>query len=208
MTSQSGRGGRYVLRKPSNHEKLGVQSSLWQRATAPNINYTPNLSGEKHYLFIYLYSLPSRPKIYGYAFIEEEVTVHSLLCIDKCVDSFGPCPQMGLQKKVTQNSTLNQTKDWTRDLLVISQRFYQLCQPRTDLPYHTIPYHINLSWSKLIYIVQLTHQKQLFSKLVFHCLLIILFQTPKNNFLYLSSDEVTEINTILDNTKQVYIIKL
>ena len=38
------------------------------------------------------------------------------------------------RKKVTQSSTLDQAGDWTRDLLVGSQRCYQLCQPRAHLP--------------------------------------------------------------------------
>ena len=37
------------------------------------------------------------------------------------------------RKKVAQSSTLDQAGDWTRDLLVGSQRSYQLCQPRTTI---------------------------------------------------------------------------
>ena len=44
-----------------------------------------------------------------------------------------PCPRTVWREKVAQSSTLDQAGDWTRDLLVGSQRSYQLCQPRTHV---------------------------------------------------------------------------
>ena len=97
------------------------------------VDRKPSTTPPKRYLwFIYLQH------------VGEEVTVHNTSTSLEVCEFFyvpmierretrpmdeRPCPRTVWWKKVVQRSTLDQAGDWTRDLLVGSQRSYQLCQP-------------------------------------------------------------------------------